>query len=289
MTLFVTGGTGFLGRYFLTLAQKAGHRIFALRRSRRPAQQPNEAEIRSVTPFQWLEGDLSDDWTAQLSESDALVHFASAGVSPQKATWDELFRANVLNSLALWQRAAAAGVRRFIICGSCFEYGASGTQYHAIPPDAPLLPSTPYGASKAAASLSALSLAVEKNLQLIVLRPFHLFGEGQHEANFWPSLRQAAASRTDFPMALGEQVRDFMPVEDAAAAFLRALNADDLQVGNPAVENLGTGRAQTLIEFATFWWQTWGASGQILAGKIPYRSGEVMRYVPAPGRFHPFQ
>ena len=46
-----------------------------------------------------------------------------------------------------------------MICGSCFEYGLSGTQYAFIPPDAPLMPVGAYAASKAAASVAVCGIA----------------------------------------------------------------------------------------------------------------------------------
>ncbi len=273
MTLFLTGGTGFIGSHFLRAALVAGHRVVALRRSGARPCLPLAAEP------QWLDGALDTVPADALRGCDALVHFAALGVSPQKASWAELFRVNVGASVALWQAAAEAGVRSFLVCGSCFEYGQSAGRYAAIPPAAPLEPANGYGASKAAASVAALALARERGLRLSVLRPFHVFGEGQHEGNFWPSLRAAALAGQDFPMTAGEQVRDFVPVEQVAARFLAELAAPP-PPGEPRVANVGTGQAQTLRAFAEEWWGHFGATGRLLPGAVPYRANEVMRYVP---------
>ena len=214
------------------------------------------------------------------AECEAVVHLAAVGVSPQRATWEELFRINVIESLGLCMTAAEAGVRRFVICGSCFEYGRSSERYDFIPPDAPLEPVNGYGASKAAASVALLTLARERSLELALLRPFQAFGEGQHESNFWPSLRAAALAGRDFPMTPGEQVRDYQPVEDVAAAFLDAATTLPLIPGEPLVQNVGSGDTQTLADFAEYWWRRWNATGRLLKGAMPYRRGEVMRYVP---------
>jgi nucleoside-diphosphate-sugar epimerase len=128
--------------------------------------------------------------------------------------------------------------------------------------------------------MAALALAAESNVELIILRPFHVFGEGQHESNFWPSLKAAARSGEDFSMTLGEQVRDFVPVETVAASFVSALTRTDLKPGQPKIENLGTGQPQTLRAFAEHWWSEWRAKGRLLPGVLPYRDNEVMRYVP---------
>ncbi len=276
MTLFVTGGTGFIGSHFLKAALAAGHRLRTLRRSENSRPRiPLEAEP------EWLTKEMPDVTVEDLRGANALVHLAAAGVSPQEANAATLHRVNVTESAELWQQAVKAGARRFVICGSCFEYGKSAERYEFIPTNAPLEPTTPYGASKAAASTAALTLAQEKKLELIVLRPFHVFGEGQHEANFWPSLKAAALSGKDFPMTPGEQWRDFIPVEQIATAFVRAVTRTDIQPGKPLIENLGAGAPQTLKSFAGHWWKHWNARGKLLVGALPYRSGEVMRYVPA--------
>jgi nucleoside-diphosphate-sugar epimerase len=274
MKLFVTGGTGFIGGHFLKQALAARHEVVALRRP------GGKTRIPLPPDTSWLDGNLDGDWSVTLSKCDVFVHLAAAGVSPQKADWNELFDVNVRQSLNLWRQAVNAGVKRLVICGSCFEYGKSGERFEFIPADAPLEPTNAYAASKAAATMAALALAIEAQIELIVLRPFHVFGEGQHESNFWPSLRRAALADGDFPMTAGEQMRDFIPVETVADVFVGAIARTDLRAGESKIENVGTGKPQTLRAFAGHWWKQWGAKGKLKIGALSYRTGEVMRYVP---------
>ena len=167
MKLFLTGGTGFIGSHFLKAALEAGHQVLALRRE---YSQPRLS--LSLQPI-WLQGSLSDDWSSALKGCDVLVHLAAAGVNPEFSDWQELFSVNVSQSLNLWLQAQEAGVRRLVICGSCSEYGRSGEQYEFIPVTAPLQPTNAYGASKASASLAAIGLATQMNLEVVLLRPFH--------------------------------------------------------------------------------------------------------------------
>lgn len=275
MRIFLTGGTGFIGSYVLRSALEAGHAVTALRRAAGP-------KISLLCEPDWLGCKMPEVTVADLAGHDVLVHLAAVGVSPQKADWATLFRVNVTESLDLWLRAADAGIRHFLICGSCFEYGRAGERCDFIPPDAPLEPSSAYGASKAAATMAAVALARARNLSLTVARPFHTYGEGQHGENFWPSLRRAALAGDDFPMTAGEQVRDFLPVEEVAAAFIRLLDSPP-PTGHPRLCNIGSGRPVTLRAFAERWWSQWKATGKLKPGVIPYSSTEVMRYVPLVG------
>jgi len=81
-------------------------------------------------------------------------------------------------------------------------------------------------------------------------------------------------------MTMGDQVRDFVPVERVAKYFVDALYRTDLESAGVRTENVGSGRPQSLREFAEFWWTTWNAQGNLLLGKISYRPNEIMRYVP---------
>jgi hypothetical protein len=61
---------------------------------------------------------------------------------------------------------------------------------------------------------------------------------------------------------------------------LAALTRTDLRAGEPKMENVGTGKPQTLRALAEFWWRQWNAKGKLKIGALPYRANEVMRYVP---------
>jgi nucleoside-diphosphate-sugar epimerase len=275
MRLFVTGGTGFIGSHFVRHAIFAGHDVTVLRSSK-------QSRPRIPLPDQprWIDGALSSVGVNDLRGHDALIHMAAVGVSPQKATLDHQFKVNVLESLDIWSKAVHAGLENLIVIGSCLEYGKSGDRYHHIPIDAPLEPTTSYGASKAAASLAAIALSSERRIRLQILRPFNVYGVGQHESNLWPSLQKAAGAGGDFPMTAGEQVRDFIPVERVAYELLAACHDETVQPGSPTIVNLGTGEPQTIRQFAEYWWNKWNAAGKLRIGELPYREGEVMRYVP---------
>jgi nucleoside-diphosphate-sugar epimerase len=275
MKILLTGGTGFIGSHLLRLLGTTDHKVTALRRgSSQPCIDIGKEPL-------WLVKEMDSLEPIDFSGVDALVHLASLGVSPKTATWRDLLYWNVTVMMDLLEKAHAAGVRRFVLAGSSAEYGLAADKYDFIPADAPLLPTSPYAASKAAGFIVANTFAIEKSIELSYLRVFSAYGEGQYINNFWPSLRAAALSGQDFPMTPGEQVRDFMPVERVAEAFLHSI--EDLGVvknGVPFVANVGTGHPMSMLEFAEKCWTEWGAKGRIVAGAKSYRANEPMRFVP---------
>ena len=274
MRIFLTGGTGFLGSHFLSEALELGHEVVALRR---PGSCP-KIDLRKQP--HWVEFELDQVPSDVIADCDAFVHLASQGVSPQKTDWETAFDVNVLQSLKLTQKVCDSGIKRLLFCGSCMEYGAVGDQYLEIPPEAPLAPLGPYAASKAAFTIAITAMARNVEATWILLRPFHFYGEGQHPSNFWPLLRQAAQSGHDFPMTLGEQIRDFSPVEQVARTFIHALDDEGFSAGKLNIANVGSGVPVSLAGFARQWWNHWNASGQLLTGALPYRDDEVMRFIP---------
>lgn len=275
MRLFVTGGTGFVGSHFVAEALARGHAVRALRRpgGRTRIALPREPE--------WIEGSLDGDHRAALAGCDVLVHLAAHTPNPPYDTLERCRHWNVDVSLALARQARAAGIDRFVVAGTCFEYGAAADRYLRVPVDAPLEALLSYPRSKAEASEAFLALARgDAGLRLQILRIFQVYGEGEAASRFWPSLRAAALAGRDFPMSPGLQVRDFVEVREVARQFADALAFDGVAPGAPRIAHVASGHAQTLLDFARHWWAAWQARGELRAGALPMREGETMRLVP---------
>ena len=273
MELFVTGATGFVGLHFVRQALERGHVVRALRR---PSVAPREAPQAGV---RWIDLPMDGDLRGCFEGVDCVVHLASHTPNPPYAPLAECLYWNVYASLRLAQFAVEAGVLDFVVAGTYFEYGTAAAGMDTIHPGTPLQPVLSYPVSKAAASAAFAGLAREKGLRLQLLRIFQVFGEGESPKRFWPSLRRAALAGEDFSMSAGTQIRDFIEVGEVAAAFVSALEREGVEAGKPQQRNVGTGRACTLLEFATAWWAQWEAAGRLLPGAVPLRAGEMPRLV----------
>ncbi|MBU78992.1 MAG: hypothetical protein CMD29_02565 [Flavobacteriales bacterium] len=273
MKIFVTGATGFIGSHFVNFAISEGHEIFALKRQNR------SPKIKINGKINWIIKEFNQVSVNDFKNIQVIVHLAANGVSPKVSSWVDCFSFNVHESIMLIKLAIKAGVRRYVLSGSYAEYGKSALDFDFIPVEAPLNPTDIYSASKAAASVAFKALSVIEKIELIYLRFPIIYGKGQYEKNFWPSLKKAAITGMDFKMTKGEQVRDFMSVENLAEIILSSCRREDLIPGDPIFKNVGTGNPQTLKSFAQHWWRKWDAKGKLEVGKLAYRDNEVMRYV----------
>ncbi len=270
MRIFVTGGSGFIGSHFIQVALASGHEVVATSYS---------LDSIGTKPLYCIYKRLADIQKQDLMGCDVVAHFAAYGVSPKKCCWQTAFDVNVTQSLRLMELSTELGIPRFVAAGSSAEYGKAGLRYDKIPTDAPLEPTDPYAASKAASSIAMASFARNRNTQLFYGRVFSAYGDGQFEQNFWPQLRKAALAGKDFEMTLGQQIRDFIPVEQVAKIFLAACDTINIENGAPKIVNVASGSPVSLAEFANKWWDSFHATGKLKIGATSYRDNEVMRYV----------
>lgn len=275
MRIFLTGGTGFIGSHVLKQLIDSDIEVIAHRRKENSS--PNIPMDGSIN---WLTKPVLDIEPLDFSGVDVLLHLASHSVQYPFDTLENNIRYNVVEPLEMFEKAYQAGVTKYVVAGSCFEYGLSGERYEDIPTEAPLAPTNDYATSKAMSFLAYRQFALNKKGSLSYQRIFHAFGEGQPDNRLWPSIKNAALEGKDLELTPGEQIRDFVPVEEVAKKLIRAsLTIKDLdQV--ILVENIGSGSPQSISEFAKYWWDFWGASGTLKIAALPYRDNEVMRFVP---------
>ena len=273
MNIFLTGTSGFVGRHVALELIKRGHRIRAL--VRRPDLLP--ADLKNSMNI--IQGDICHVTQSTLEGTDAVIHMAAAGVEIGKDTWPECMKINVGGLAQLISHMSGANIKKLLILGSCFEYGKAAEAYEEIPTTVPLKPEGPYATSKAVASQLAEAMAQQHGLNLAIARCFHIYGPGEASYRFWPQLVKAAQSGSDFKMTLGEQIRDFMPVEAAARQIIDIAMA---QTNSPSINahHIASGQPQKLCDFARKEWERLGATGKILFGAIPYRPNECMKYIP---------
>jgi nucleoside-diphosphate-sugar epimerase len=274
MKLFVTGATGFFGSAFVIEAVKRNYIIVALKQEH--ISIPDKLQN---FPIEWIEGELDDFDFSSMKSCETIVHFAAKGVNQNDNKWEDLYEVNLIMTLRLLYKAKENNIKNYILIGSGFEYGEKGELSYRLRPDMSLNPTNYYAASKGAATLAALAFANQNALNLKVLRFFNVYGEGEADYRFWPSLKRAAMSGNDFNMTKGEQLRDFIEVTYACNKIIDEV---DKIFNNNVIEvkNIGSSKATTLKEFAEYWWNKWEAKGKLNFGAIAYRENESMVYVP---------
>jgi UDP-glucose 4-epimerase len=254
MRVLVTGGFGYVGGAVAKRLADAGHQVTVLTRQRhRPTHRPAAAE---ACVADLLDPDQLDKLLAD-RPFEGVCHLA--GLARVRESFDDpaaYFQTNVggtANLLAALTRAAERTSRpvRLVFASTAAVYGPSTGE--PISEGHPLVPSSPYGASKLAAEQLIGYQAAAGTLAAVTLRGFAIAGgigsRGDADlSRIIPKALAVAAGRTPHFEVNGDgtAVREFTHVADVADAYLLALTA--ARPGEHLVCNVGTGQGITVRE-----------------------------------------
>ncbi len=263
-TIAVTGASGFVGRHVVAALRRAGADVVAHARS--------PERTREVPGTRWACFDLADvrDPFDLLGRPDIVIHLAWEGLPNYQSA--RHVDAELPRQLNFLRSLAAAGLKRLVVSGTCFEYGM---QSGCLGEDTVTAPSNPYGLAKDRLRQELEALKTQLPFDLHWLRLFYLYGAGQGAGSLY-SLFAAAVRRGDrsFDMSRGDQVRDFMRVEDAAAAIVAVARAPH----PPALLNVCSGEPATVRSLVERWRSEMAPGLELRLGVLPYPAHEPFAF-----------
>ena len=272
--IFITGGSGFIGSYLVKILLENGYIVIAPTRSMRNQQKLIHHYLIWINNF-----NLNKIKTEFLKDCQSVIHLASHCPNAPYDNLDEYIKINCLDTLNFLNKSIGLGIDKFLISGSAFEYGESSNNFKFIPPYAPLIPVGAYPTSKVLSFYMIKELCRLNNIGISYQRIFQVFGYGEDENRFWPSLRRAAINGEDFYMSKGNQIRDFIKVNEVAQNLFDAHEKLLEKSNNFVVENIGTGKGLKLKSFAEYWWKKFEAQGNLITGEKEIRVTDFKRIV----------
>ncbi|MBX5487055.1 dTDP-L-rhamnose 4-epimerase [Mycolicibacterium hassiacum DSM 44199] len=319
MRVLLTGAAGFIGARVAEVLRAAGHEVIAvdamLPAAHGPGAEPPADCLR-------VDVRDAEALTGLLAGVDVVCHQAAvvgAGVDPGDAP--AYAGHNDYGTAALLAAMFASGCRRLVLASSMVVYGpgrydcaahgpvdpaprtradldagrfehrcphcGAEVTWRLVPEDAPLRPRTLYAASKTAQEHYALAWAEAGGADVVALRYHNVYGP--HMPRDTPYSGVAAIFRSQLesggvPRVFedGKQMRDFVHVDDVAAANRAAIDALDAGLHGFNAVNVCSGRPISILQVATALCAARGAPPPQVTGQ--YRSGDARHLVADPAR-----
>jgi len=248
MTIFVTGGAGFIGSEFVRQAVAMGARVINFDKLTYAGNLDNLASVADSPDYSLAIGDVCEAKAvaaAMPENCDAVVHFAAEShVDRSILSAEEFVRTNVLGTQVMLDVARHRKVGRFLHI-STDEVGGDMPPEGWFREDSPLQPSSPYAASKTAAEHFVRAAAHTFGLDAIVTRTSNNYGPFQFPEKLLPLAISNALEDKAIPVyGDGMQVRDWLYVEDHCRAILAVIERG--RAGE--IYNIGGSRALANIE-----------------------------------------
>jgi nucleoside-diphosphate-sugar epimerase len=253
MKVLITGGAGFIGRAAVKKFLAEGHSVLAFD-DLSNGSKFNLREFSDSPNFEGLKiGNISDIRTVEKTfedDFDLCLHLA-AQINVQESLDDPDFdfTVNVIGTHNILSQALKKRIKT-VIMGTCMVYDVADVD-SPIGEDHPVLPRSPYAASKLTAENLALSYYYGLNLPVMVLRPFNVYGPYQ-KSNTEGGVVSVFIDRNIKGKDLevygdGTQTRDLLFVDDCAE-FIYTASESEAAVGE--IINAGTGSDITINDLA---------------------------------------
>lgn len=245
--LLITGGAGFIGSAFTTLAVEKGYHALILDSLTYAGSRDNLIHLPE-TAYTLIEGDIRNallvNELLQTHQPASLIHFAAESHVDNSITGPGAFiDTNITGTYTLLEAARAYAATkdgfRFLHISTDEVYGSLGAEGY-FDETTPYAPNSPYSASKAASDHLARAWHHTYGLKVITTHCSNNYGPRQHAEKLIPHMIRCALALKPLPIyGDGRNIRDWIHVDDHCHGLWLAL-----QRGTPGeVYNFG-GRAE---------------------------------------------
>lgn len=250
--VLVTGAAGFIGRHLCRRLTERQATVVAV-----DCYSPDSTEV--LPGFIKMDIASYDELRAiDVIDPKMVFHLAAAGATDPFLPVDDALRVNVLGTANLLK--ILDGRAQVVVARTAAERN----------------PSSPYAVSKAAAWGFCDMYARTRGWPLRGAMIFQCYGPGQSARNVLPAALEAAIFGNDFPLSSGEQIRDWVSVEDVVSGLLAVAQSE---LAPAESIEIGTGVGTSLRETVQMLFELVGGKEHPIIGALPYRPGEDMRVV----------
>lgn len=232
MKIFITGGSGFIGKHLIPILGQ--HELLCLTRSSK--------YLKSANKVQYVSGDLSnpESYFSALEEfkPDCCIHLAWYGLPDYSLENNKI---NLISGISLVESLEKVGCKKIFAVGSCWEYGNAKNSLSES--DSPI-DSGVFAAFKTSLHMISNSICHESSINLTWGRVFFVYGPGQRQNSLIPSCYNSLKNGVELKINNPLAVNDFIYVSDVADAIRHLIELDNVS----GVYNIGSGQGKAVWE-----------------------------------------
>jgi dTDP-glucose 4,6-dehydratase len=281
MKLLVTGGAGFIGSNFVRMALTNRfsdlnvEQLTVLDLLTYAGDEENLKPVSSDKRYKFVKGDIRDLGLAKklMQDANQVVHFAAEShVDRSIEGGSEFVSTNVMGTQVLLDAARSTNIKRFVHVSTDEVYGSISEG--SWPEDHPLLPNSPYSASKAGSDLLVRAYNRTHKLDTVITRCSNNYGQYQFPEKVMPLFITNIIEGKKVPLyGNGLNVRDWLHVDDHCRGIALALTKG--RAGE--VYNIGGGTELTNVELTHKILKAMGVGKEFIQ-PVEDRKGHDLRY-----------
>ena len=264
--ILIVGGTGFIGHNLSIKLLKSKYKIISISRKK-------PKNLKKIEKVHYKIFDITKKKNFNKLKGEEFDFVINLGGNIDHQNKKETFKSHYIGLKNLLNFFKNNNKITFIQVGSSLEYG------NVISPQKEkntCEPKSFYGKTKFKASKLVISKAKKTNFKYIILRPYQIYGPHQKFDRLIPYVIKSCLKNIKFKCSDGEQLRDFLYIDDFVSLIIKLINKKNLRSG---IYNIGYGKpikVKSIIENI----QKKIRAGKPLFGTIKMRKDEIKKLYP---------
>jgi len=264
--ILIVGGTGFIGYHLAKKSLKKGWQVTSI--SSRPPRKK-----RYLAKVKYILCDITKKKSLRKNIRKSYSYVVNLGGYVDHSNRKKTFASHYLGCKNLAEVFFKKEPIAFVQMGSSAEYGNVKSPQKE---NAKCNPKSVYGQAKLLSSIYLIDLFKKQKFPSTILRLYNTYGPRQDLNRFIPIVISGCIKNEKFPCSKGNQLRDFLHIDDVVDAILKSLTNKNAR---GQIINIGSGKPKiikNIIEYI----KKISKGGYPLFGKVKLRKDEILKIYP---------
>ena len=267
--ILIVGGTGFIGYYLAKKSLKKGWQVTSI--SSKPPK-----KIRYLPKVKYMLCDITKKKSLIRNIRKSFNYVVNLGGYVDHSNKKKTFESHYIGCKNLTEIFFKKMPVAFVQMGSSVEYGnLKSPQKENAKCNTKFIKST-YGKAKLLSTLYLIDLFKKKKFPATILRLYLAYGPRQDINRFLPIIIKGCIKNKKFPCSKGNQLRDFVHVDDVVNAIIKSLTNKNAR---GQIINIGSGNPRKIINIIKHIKKI-SKGGHPQFGKIKFREDEILKLYP---------